>query len=377
MEIGPTLRGADATNAVLERALREAVRALDPRADIVRERDRDVFLRTWRRHAWGLGIRTTVSNGQHVIVAVVSNSPAAGRLQAGDILDRVAGRFVTGVAAEKWAGWITGTTGPVEIVVVRPPQRDPIEVSVQPAWVAPEVGEVVLLPRGLRVVRLAEVREGAADLVLGAWAAATSGRTAGVVLDLRQAGGLDLAEAARIAAVARPGRPNLFELEPLVAGVERVTVPSPASPIADVAPLVLLIGPQTADAAEALAAALAGGTAPVICLGKPTMGSLCRFEFVPLGGDLLAWLPIRRLKIDGKEISGSVRPEIETAIRPAPSGETTPGTAAGLNPKRRPSAEEEEDRRLRERIGGDAELEQAVNLLLAVRALGIPHGDKR
>ncbi len=377
MEIGRTLCGVDVTKAMYVRALREAARALDPRAEVVRERDRDAVVRAWCRHSWGLGIRTALSNGQHVVVAVVSNGPAAARLQVGDILDQVAGRFVTGIAEDKWKSWVTAATGAVEIVVVRPPQREPIQVAVLPAWVAPEVGEVELLPRGLRMVRLAEVREGAADLVLGAWEAASTGRTAGVVLDLRATGGMDLTEAARIAAVARPGRPNLFELESRVAGVEDMVVASRASPIAATAPMVVLIGPHTADAAEALAVALTGGSVPVMCIGQPTMGSLCRYEWVPLGGDLLAWLPVRRLKIEGTVLGETVHPQIEVAARPAASRETATGAAAGLNPKRRASAEEEEDRRLRERIAGDAELERAVNLLLAVHALGLPRRPQR
>jgi len=377
IEIGRALSGATATNAMLERALREAARALDPRADVVRVRDQDSFLRAWRRHSWGLGIRTAWSNGQHVVVAVLSHGPAAGKLQPGDLLDRVAGRFVTGIAPDQWTSWLSGSTGPVSIVVVRPQSRATLEVSLQPGWVAPEVGEVRVLPRGVHWVKLMEVREGAADLVLTAWTAASSNRTPGVVLDLREAAGLDLHEAARIAAAARPARAKLFELETLYPTQERSSIASPSSPLSNAAPLIVLHGPQTSDAAEVLAAALAGGTAPVIRLGRPTAGLLCRYQFVSLGGDWLAWLPTRRLYVEGRMVEGPLRPDLEPALRTLPGNERPAAASAGLNPKRRASPEEEEDRRLREQIRGDAELEQAVDLLLAVRALGMGDAQRR
>ncbi|MCX7818878.1 MAG: S41 family peptidase [Kiritimatiellae bacterium] len=364
------------SNAVLERALREAARAVDPAAEVVREAERESFLLKRRGHEWGLGIRTEVSNGQHVVVAVVPGGPADGRLRPGDVLDRVAGRFVTGVAAAEWAGWIARATGGIEVVVMRPPQREPMTFAVKPGWVAPEAVRVELLPRGVGLVQVGELREGVAARVLGAWNLASTAGAPGVVLDLRRAGGFDLSEAARIAAAARPGRPQLFRLEAQWPTGACTVVGSAESPVSHPVPLALLVGPDTRDAAEALAAALADGGAPVIRIGAPTAGSLCRYDLVPLARDFFVWLPVRRLRLDGVEVDAPLKPDIEVgaAVR---AGATPVLPSANLNPRRRSSSEEEEDIKLRRRVAGDRQLEYAVDLLLTLRALGVRHDLRR
>lgn len=371
IEIGGALGHSNVTNTIFERALREAARAIDPEAAVVRGSDREAFRSARAGHCWGLGFQTEVSNGQHVVVIVLTNGPVAGRLQVGDVLDRVADRFVTAVPVERWSAWIGEATGSVELVVMRPPLREPLRVVAEPAWVPPEVGEVEVLPRGIRLVRIAEMREGAAELVLKAWISATSARTAGVVLDLRRAGGFDLLEAARVAAAARPNRERLFEIEWLWSTGACVAIASPSSPLSNAVPLVLLIGPETRDAAEALAAAMVGGGAPTIRIGRATSGSLCRYEFVHLDGEFFAWMPVRRLRMEGTVLEGPVQPELGPGVRVAGTREQTEMNMDSLNPRRRPSPEEEEDRQLWKRIAGDGDLEQAVELLLGLRALGV------
>lgn len=207
--------------------------------------------------------------------------------------------------------------------------------------------------------------------VLRGWSA--SGR-AGVVIDLRGAGGGDVASAAEVASLfASPGT-LLFSFrnsQDQDLDVHKAPAGVPLN-----VPAMVLTDERTEGAAEVLAAALAGSARGVMLIGTSTRADPMVRDAVNLPDGQQLYVVTKRLLVaDGKSHNGreGVKPDIVVDSAMAAAEEYVPDTpAAGA--KAELTAEEKEAKALRERINGDTTLRRAVDVLLGLKALNIRGG---
>lgn len=319
----------------------------------------------------GIGIRLAVSNGQTRVMEILAGGPADGKLKAGDLVDRIADRYVTGIPIDTQAAWIRAATGDVPVVVLRSGEKKPVPVSLTPASIRqPAVGGDEQLPGGVRLIEIRGFWAGAAKELDRAWRAAATNGGPGVILDLRAAGGGDMDEAAAAARLACAQSASMFAHESLADGRRAEFRGGQEPPLKG--PLMLLIGPQTTGAAEVFASALKAGGQGVLLVGGSTAGDPMIREAVPFDTGRRLYVTTRRLLVAGVAAEVPTRPHVEVApgpgVRSASKAADSP-EAMAMNPRRKALAEEAVDVALRRRVEGDAVLERAVDILHALHAL--------
>ena len=198
---------------------------------------------------------------------------------------------------------------------------------------------------------------------------AETGR-AGVVLDLRGAGGVDAQSAADTASLFAESGALLFtfrDAQDRDIGVYKSNSSLPLN-----MPAMILIDEETRGSSELLAAALAGSTRGVMLIGSVTSGDPLVREVLDLPDGEHLYLASKRLVVaDGKIYNGSegVKPDLVVAPTAIPATDYEPEPV--VDGKKELSDEEKEDKLLRERIRGDETLRRAVDVLLGLKALNI------
>ncbi len=216
---------------------------------------------------WLRGVPGSVAGGGVEVGSVQPGSPAdrAGLL-AGDLLLRVAATDVTAADVPTTAGLLRGAEGSTVLVAVR---RGSATRTVRLARATFTTDDVVVerLAGGISRVAITAFTRGVGRDVARAMAAEGSGRTGGVVLDLRDNPGGLLDEAVAVASVFLDGGP-------VVSYERRGAKPRTLDAFegGDTAtPLVVLVNPSTASAAEVVAGALQDRNRAVV-VGTRTYG---------------------------------------------------------------------------------------------------------
>lgn len=251
----------------------------------------------------------------------------------------------------------------------------PSEAPREPSASDPPPVESESLPRRLRIVRLRQLRDATADSAVREIDHAIRDDVAGLVLDLRRADGDSLAAAARVAARFAPPGADLFTVRDARGELVRVFAAPPAAPgerRRPPPPTIVLVGPETRGAAEALAAAL-DRQPGAMSAGRATAGEPLIRELVPLGGGLTARIATRRIEFaDGAALDGSRRFSPRLALPTnAPPDPVERDPNGQLTDRRKTLPQEAEDRALRERVRGDGDLRAATDLLLGLIATSL------
>lgn len=222
------------------------------------------------------------------------------------------------------------------------------------------------LGEGLSLVRVAWL-PGAGTPPEPVLEAARAG-TNGLILDLRGAGGTNLACVDAIASVFYEPDTFLYSLRG-GQGDDRELRSAARAPRIE-APAMLLVDGATRGAAELLAALLERAPG-VMVLGAPTAGDARWREVVPLGDDVFAYLAVGRFELaDGSSYEpAGVSPDvlIDRDGWKAPVVDMPESTRGG-------GALSDEARLHRElyaRVSGDPALARATDILLGLRALNI------
>jgi carboxyl-terminal processing protease len=217
---------------------------------------------------WLRGVPGSVAGGGGVEVGSVQPGSPADRagLLAGDVLLRVAASDVTTADVPTTAGLLRGEEGSTVLVAVR---RGSGTRTVRLARATFSTDDVVVerLAGGISRVAITAFTRGVGRDVARAMAAQGSGRTGGVVLDLRDNPGGLLDEAVAVASVFLDGGP-------VVSYERRGAKPRTLDAFegGDTAtPLVVLVNPSTASAAEVVAGALQDRNRAVV-VGTRTYG---------------------------------------------------------------------------------------------------------
>lgn len=191
------------------------------------------------------------------------------------------------------------------------------------------------------------------------------GDKAGVILDLRAAGGDDLETVSQLGSLGRSAGEPLFILTD---NQDRpVSTNSVAEGLSFKPPLMVLTDDRTRLAAEAVVS-LWRGRHGVMLIGAGTAGESRFREVLTLPGGQLITLATRKflpLNSSGYEGLG-IAPDVEV-----PRGDDN-GLAvlSSTNAPARPlSVKSEQDRELMQRVGGDAALRRSTDILLGLRTL--------
>jgi carboxyl-terminal processing protease len=232
----------------------------------------------------------------------------------------------------------------------------------------PSVASAEDLPEGIGYLRLNGLYEGASKEVIPALRGWDGTNFCGMIVDLRGAGGTNLAAAADVARLFAPEGALLFSLR----NSQDQDVEIFRAPVGtglDL-PVMVLTDGDTEGAAEMLAAVFAHSLRGAMLIGYPTRGDPAVREIIPCPGGGYLYLAVRRLVMaDGSVFNGRESVEPDVILNGAESGgvdyEPEPDTRGRL------LVEEKEHRLLRERVRGDPALRRATDILLALKALNL------
>lgn len=191
---------------------------------------------------------------------------------------------------------------------------------------------------------------------------------AGIVLDLRGAGGDGLDAVSCLAGIGhQSGDPLLIVTDNRGQVLSTNTV---TRELVLGVPVMVLIDGGTCGAAEALAAAWRG-CAGVMLIGSATRGEACLRSQIILPDGQKAMIASKRLiPIHGEPYAGKgVYPTVEVAAGQDPQPEAAARPATSHQTARPLSRKSEQDRDLMLRVAGDVVLRRATDILLGLRVV--------
>lgn len=366
--IGWGAHGDPAVERAPEEAVLGAVRAADPGARFGTEEEIAALEADRAGQMFRVGIELIEADGIPVVHKVVTGSPAAAAsLSDGDQLESLDGQYVAGRSvSEIQEKVLAGGVRPVRLAVLRPGEARVREVTLVPVRVRPGMSNrVERLPHRIEWFRPPAIQDGIAAALAAARPDWSSDLRTGIVLDLRGIGGDSFAEAALLA--LQFGAVGAPVLDPSPGEI-------PCPPAAEArasGPRIVLVDARTRGAAEILAAALSGAPQTRL-LGDPTSGDPLVRGRVDWREGRILWAGLRVLRTaDGRTYAAGqpVVPDARVSPREAEEPATGDGEKNGTEAARL-------NRELAERIGDDSALRQAVDILLALRALsGLPAED--
>jgi carboxyl-terminal processing protease len=362
-------RGIELNSAAGGRALIECIaRGADPFARVM---DAAAYARLREEQAgWGYhtGVRFTVKKGAPVV---------AGTPESGDSVLRV-GDEVTSIDGEPAANLAIGDVwtrmrGHSETTLALTVKREGVALTVEVARARAPLPSIELSEIWPREIGYARVngffrsQPGAVLALLREWDAKN---LAGGILDLRGAGGDDVAGAAALAEpFASPGSLLFAVRDRDENDLDTHRASSGARPI-DM-PIMVLADETTSGAAEIFAAVAADSVRGVLTIGRPTAGDPCIREGIEMPDGSILYMAVRQIvtgngtKLDGR---AGATPNVSVASRVA-RPEYEPD---GARDRRERLEVEALDRELRERVRGDAVLQRALDVALGLKALNIP-----
>jgi C-terminal processing protease CtpA/Prc len=220
-------------------------------------------------------------------------------------------------------------------------------------------------PEGICYVRLNGLYEGGgAESVRLFKAWAQTGRT-GMIVDIRGANGDDIASVDDIGGMfgatnsllytVRSGRGDVLESHRV-----KKAIPLGATP------LMLLVDGDTAGACELLAATLKGRKG-VMLVGSRTKGDARIRENIRLSDNEILYISTKWLIPAGEVEYDQVGIKPDITVSPLAAGRKSVPSVKRIG--KRPSKKEKVDRKLMERVAGDAVLARATDILLGLKAL--------
>ncbi|HOW98010.1 MAG TPA: S41 family peptidase [Kiritimatiellia bacterium] len=349
-------------------AVSAMVKSADPGGLWLNEAEKSALEDRLQGFVFETGLRIRSADGMPKVAEVVAGSPAeAAGLQPGDRLE-----FIDGGAAASLKDWEIrsllrgGPDSRFRVQFLRGAATQSVELAAA-RIPQPSVAVAEDLPTGIGYLRLNGLYDGASKEVIPALRGWDGTNYCGIIVDLRGAGGTNLAAAADAARLFAPEGALLFSLR-MAKGQDIEAFRAPGGSGLD-APVMVLIDGETEGACEALAAVFADSLRGAMLIGSATRGDPAVREVVSCPGGGYLYLATRQLVMaDGLVLNG------RTAVEPDVTVEGVPGDEYEPEPDSRNGrllAEEKEHRVLRARVRGDPALGRAADILLALKALNV------
>ena len=314
-----------------------------------------------------LGLRTSMTNGMPLVLDVAADSPAArAGIAAGDLITGIGTQRILRMSLPDAQQLLAPAAGAVTLRVVSATATNTLELTPAP-WPQPAIETAELFPNQIGYIKLNGLYTGSGRDIISRIRGWAESSCQGVVLDLRGAGGDDLDAVAQTASLFTTPGQFLFayrdyhqqDLESRrAAGGGSIDLP-----------VMVLIDRHTSDAAEVLAAALAGASRSILVMGEPSAGNFLLRERVPLR-DAYLLIATRVLDTaDGRRYSGQsgLAPTLAVEGRQRDTHDYEPPD--DLLDRRTQLDIEERDRALRRRVRGDGTLERAIDILIGLKTL--------
>jgi carboxyl-terminal processing protease len=359
-------RGLGGEPAEVEQALLEAMlRIADPNARVWSAAELEEHRLALRGYRCTPGVLVEPGTPHPRAAGALPGSAAEGHVQAGDAIVTVNGAPMEHRhPAAVYQRLHRDGDAPVELALRR--AEETVSVKLDRAWQQmPAVESVELLPRPIAYTSLRGFY-GDGEALREGLTAFSEAQPIGRIIDLRRAAGdaLDLVDQALNLLQKR--HDLLYTLETRNNGERRVSERTGDGLLRE--PVMILIGPETRGAAEVFAAA-ATRCRQVLLIGAATRGDMLVREAVPLStGDWL-YVASRTLAAGETTYLGDKGVDPDIAVSSQEYVSWSPENSSGLLRQRQTAAGEEENRLLRQRVGDDAVLQRAVDLLLGLEAL--------
>ena len=354
-----------------EAARRAAVSAMVKSADVggrwLSEEDRAALEDRLSGMANETGARIRAAVEGPKVIEVVTGSPAAeAGLKAGDRLEAIDGGVVTSLKDWEVRRLLQGPAETrIRVRFLRGAETQEVEVATAPLRQS-SVASAEDLPGGIGYLRLNGLYDGASKEVIPALRGWDATNYCGIVLDLRGAGGTNLASVADVTDLFAPEGALLFTLR--TAQDQDIQVFRAPGGSAMDNPVMVLTDGDTEGAAEALASVFANSLRGAMLLGGPTRGDPGVREIIACPGGGYLYLAARRLVMaDGLVLDGRqpLTPDVVVEEAAGKDYEPEPDKRGRL------VQEEQEHRQLRDRVRGDPALRRATDILLALKALNL------
>lgn len=322
------------------------------------------------RSGWAMlgGFSVTVSNGQPVIAEAPDDGEAStNAVLAGDIIIGIGTNRIDRITLARALAMLRsdGATNQL-LTIVRGSETNALDVPLSRQKL-PVIETADLLPNGVGYIKVNGLFAGAGpDLVsrIRAW---SETKQAGLVLDVRGAGGDDLASVAQVASLYAQGTQALFSYRDHHTN-EVASFKASESRTVEM-PLMVLIDGGTHGAAETLVAVLNHVARPSVLIGEATAGDFLLREAVELEGHQVYMATKVLNTADGLRYNGQfgVTPDLLLADGQATTHDYDP--PENLLDRRQKIPEEAAIEAVRRRVRGDAALERAVDILIGLKTL--------
>lgn len=223
---------------------------------------------------------------------------------------------------------------------------------------------------GIRYLRLRGLYDGSRTQVTDCVRAWLGADGAGLILDLRGAGGDNLDAVEAIASMFAEPERELYEVRNGEGDIVRTgraegdPVPAPRMPV------MLLVDGETRQCSEVLASVLRDCDG-IMVLGARTKGDTALRERLPLDGDLYLYIATRWVVRGGKVPLAQGEGMTPDIVMDAPRDSASDGRSGVSLYRDKPLSEKTRlDRELLQRVAGDPELSRATDILLGLQALG-------
>ena len=322
----------------------------------------------------GLGIEVTKEGGLIQVVAPIDGTPAdeAG-LQSGDFIVEINGVSVLKMPLSEALGKMRGEPGTeIELTIQREGVPDLFQVELVRSVIQIQSVRSELLEPGLGYLRLSSFQSGTAQHVrvqIKALVDDNEGSLDGLVLDLRNNPGGILSSAVEISDMFLDGG-DIVSIKGRIESSNKTYSAQPGD-ILDAKPMVILVNGGSASASEIVVGALQDHKRAVI-VGTNTFGKGSVQSIIPINyGRALKLTTSLYFTPDDRVIQKKgIAPDITAQLFRDGDHDYWEDSGQVMDDSESESGDGQSDTTLVQRLRGDNQLLQAVNLLKGMRIIG-------
>lgn len=258
---------------LVEASIHGLLRTLDPHTNFLPKEMYEDLRQRQQSSFSGLGILIGMRNSQLTVVTPVEGTPAwrAG-IRAGDVISRIEGEPTSGMNLNQAVRQLKGPQGTdVSITIERRGLDEPFDLTITRDEIPQNtVAYSYMIDDRTGYIMLTDFSHSTTQEVLDAIDDLREKGMANLILDLRSNGGGLLDQAVGVSEIFVPAGATIVETRGRTSGA-RQTFTAEGAPTRAQVPLVILVGPATASAAEIVAGAVQDHDTGLI-VGQPTWG---------------------------------------------------------------------------------------------------------
>ncbi len=347
------------------------VRAIDPGASILTPAQAERVQEEQQGVFYGIGLKLTLKDKQPKIMTVATNGPAAkAGVPAGVLIETIDDQSTTGLSLEQVVNRLRGRKNDSVVLTVRSEDQDAKAQTFQVTRAMmhmPVTGTMEFWPQQIGYIKINGLYEGSGSQVAAQLHAWSQTNGVGIILDLRDANGINLDTVAEIARLFSHSTPTFFTIQDGFGKTLKTYAAKNNTPF-DL-PVMILVNQDTRGAAELMAAVLQDCQG-VMIIGVPTRGDDRLREPIALANGKVLMIAVKRIDIGPDSYNGSgVQPDVVISPVQEPVKVQEAADENGLFSKF--SEQDKQNQALIARIGNDIILRRATDILLGLKALDI------